>query len=252
MNQNRLISKYSNQVIHLYQSGRNALFSTLFPWNCPCCGSLLPFPQVLCESCVQLKEAIQAPFCKLCGIPFPPHWTVKTCPDCKEKRLPLTQIRSAYRYEGLVREMIHSAKYGGKARMLRFFAEQLFEIVSAEFPRSIRVIVPVPLHRFREWDRKWNQAAFLANEIGRLSGLPVLLALKKMEQTKTQSSLSGAARRANLRGAFNSVIAVPKSVLLVDDVITTGATLSECARVLRKAGACRVHAVTIARTVLRC
>lgn len=251
MNHNRLISKYSNGLTRLYEFSRNALYSTLFAWSCPRCSALLPYPQVLCEACTRFPETIEPPFCNLCGIPFPAHWSVKVCPDCKTKRLPLTQIRSAYRYEGLVQDMIHSAKYGGKARMLRFFAERLFEIVSAELPHSIRAIVPVPLHRFREWDRKWNQAAFLANEIGRLSGFPVLLALKKSQTTRTQSSLSGTARRANLRDAFECVAAVPKTVLLVDDVITTGATLSECAIVLRKAGARRVYAVTVARTVLR-
>ena len=164
----------------------------------------------------------------------------------------LRRIRSAFEYEGAVRQMIRDAKYSGRARVLRFFAEKLLPVAFTEFPR-IDAIVPVPLHRNREWDRHFNQAELIARDLSLYSGIPAWNALRKIKPTMPQSSLKGSARRRNLRGAFDAinVATVPYTVLLIDDVITTGATLEECARVLRASGVHRVFALTVARAVLR-
>src|SRR5262249_7330317 len=109
----------------------------------------------------------------------------------------------------------------------------------------------VPLQREREWKRTFNQAEIIARHMSNLSGIPCRLILKKSRKTRSQSSLSGNARRANLRGAFEmkSSESIPSSVLIIDDVITTGATIEECARTLRRAGVKRVYAVSVARAV---
>jgi len=147
--------------------------------------------------------------------------------------------------------MIRDAKYKRKARSLRFFGEELFLFFCSQPSIPVDAIVPVPLHRMREWERTFNQAEILSLEVSRLTGLPLLQPLRKIKPTQPQSLLSGTARRANLAGTFRYVanVSAPKSVLLIDDVVTTGATLEECARVLRAAGARRVYGLTVARAV---
>lgn len=161
-------------------------------------------------------------------------------------------IRSVYYYEQLIQQMILEVKYARRARYLRYLSEELFKHALLYFPRSLEAIVPVPLHREREWNRTFNQAELMADHLSRLLGIPVWKALRKFKKTPPQSSLSGTARRCNLKGSFEckSGKTSCRSVLLIDDVITTGATLQECARVLRKsAGVRKVYAVTIARAV---
>ena len=146
--------------------------------------------------------------------------------------------------------MIRDAKYRRQGRYLRFFGEELYPIARAEFP-MVDAVAPIPLHRDRHWERTFNQAERLTEELGRIWGISVLSCLVKVKRTIPQSSLSGPARRKNLKDAFqwrgNGII--PKSVLLVDDVITTGATLEQCARTLRRAGVRAVYGLTIARAV---
>jgi ComF family protein len=236
----------------LYQL-RNSFLGLLFPWSCPGCENLLKFPEVLCDVCESLLKNIRAPFCKRCGTPFPDFWRVKICADCHLHRPKVTAIRSAYDYEGLTAQMIKEAKYLRKGRYLRYFAEKLFVLARSEFPNSIAAVVPVPLHRNRQWSRTFNQAEILAQGIAKLWGLPVWNALHKMKVTHPQSSLSGSVRRMNLRNTFQfrDKRSNAKSVLLVDDVVTTGSTLNECARILKQNGVTRVYAVTIARAELR-
>jgi ComF family protein len=165
----------------------------------------------------------------------------------------VTAIRSAYDYEGLTAQMIKEAKYLRKGRYLRYFSERLFVLARTEFPNSISAVIPVPLHRNRQWNRTFNQAEILAQGIAKLWGLPVWNALRKKKVTNPQSSLSGTVRRMNLRNTFqfHGSGRKAKSVLLVDDVVTTGSTLNECARILKQNGVRRVYAVTIARAELR-
>jgi len=231
----------------------NSLSSLLFPWTCPGCNTLLKYPEVICADCEMSLPKICEPFCKRCGTAFPQHWKVTICPECHQRRHRITATRSAYEYEGLISQMIKEAKYLRKGRYLRYFADQLFVLARAEFPPSIKAVVPVPLHKSREWKRTFNQAEILATQIAKLWDLPVWYALKKVSRTKPQSSLSGSTRRLNLQNVFKFRKSKhhAKSVLLVDDVITTGSTLNECARILRQNGVKRIYAVTIARADLR-
>ena len=233
------------------EQSRNSFFSLLFPWRCCGCKILLPYPDVICESCAGLLRKILSPFCQRCGDPFPSFWEVSICSNCRLGKLGLTRVCSLYYYEDLVKFMIREAKFAKKARILSFFADQMYVRARSEFPASVQAIVPVPMHKSKEWERTFNQAERIAILISRYWGIPLWKALRKSGQTLPQSSLSESARRRNLKGAFvwNSIKSVPRSVLLVDDVLTTGATLRECARVLRKAGVRRVYGITIARAV---
>jgi ComF family protein len=239
--------------VQLFAGLGNSLSSLLFPWPCPGCNTLLEYPGVVCPDCEVSLPRIREPFCLRCGTAFPQHWKVTICPECQQHRHRITAIRSAYEYEGLTAQMIKEAKYLRKGRYLRYFADQLFLLARGEFPSSIKAVVPVPLHRNREWTRTFNQAEILATRIAKLWNLPVWNALKKISKTKPQSSLSGSTRRFNLQNAFKfrNNKRIHKRVLLVDDVITTGSTLNECARILRQNGVKRIYAVTIARAELR-
>ncbi len=230
---------------------QNSIFSLLFPWLCPGCNLLLPYPQVLCERCSASLKKIVQPLCKRCGDPFPAHWRVDLCSECRRRSSGLTKIRSVYFYENLAKTLIRDAKFARKARILRFFSDEMYLLARNEFPSSVDAVVPVPLHRSREWERTFNQAERIAVEVSKYWGIPLWRALRKVEKTRSQSSLTESARRKNLRGAFvcKPVPKIPRSIVLIDDVVTTGTTLRECARTLKRAGVRRVYGITVARAV---
>jgi ComF family protein len=242
-----------HRIQSFFQKGRNALLSLFFPWPCAVCGELQPYPGVICEPCCRILPRIDSPYCKICGSPFQEHWRVKICPECQLERPRLTKIRSVFLYEQPLIQMIRETKFSRKARHLRYFSEELYLFLLARLPVTIDAIVPVPLHRAREWERTFDQAGLLARHLHDLCGLPVKNVLIRKKNTVPQTSLSGAARRRNLRNAFGLKrgARIPASILLIDDVITTGATLEACAMLLRKAGARRVYGLTIARAALK-
>ena len=229
--------------------GKRALDSLFFPRTCPGCAVALPYPDCICRQCSDALPRIRAPFCRRCGAPFPDFWRVTVCAECRMARPPLTRLRSCFLYEGLVRQMIREAKYRHAARMLRYFSGELYVRARSEFPARVRAIVPVPLHHEREWTRTYNQSFLMAHDLSLWWNRPLWTGLRRVRRTPPQSGLSGLARRRNLKNAFAVTGPAPRSVLLVDDVVTTGATLEACARMLRSAGARRVYAITIARAV---
>lgn len=151
-------------------------------------------------------------------------------------------------YEGTLRKLVHLFKYAGMKPLAQTFAGFL----SAALPRteSFDCITPVPLHWRRQWRRKFNQSELLARAIARRTGISVLLALRRVQPTAVQAGLSNTARRRNVAGAFRcrrTEGVRGKRILLIDDVLTTGATASACAAALKRAGAARVAVLTIAR-----
>jgi ComF family protein len=247
------LSKLFNSFSSCYRSAANSIFSLFFPWRCPLCNDLQRYAEVLCEPCSKGLPRIQEAQCRICGAQFPERWLVTVCPECKMVRPKLTRIRSVFLYEAAIIQMIREMKFAKKARYARYFAEQLNLAMLEKFPRSVAAIVPVPLHRSREWERTFDQTRLISNHLSRLSGIPVLSCLRRRRKTLPQTALSGAARRRNLQGAFQMKknVKLPSPVVLVDDVITTGATLEECALVLRKAGVKRVYGLTVARAMLK-
>lgn len=243
----RLVLHYAGKAL---LRAKRALDSVFFPFRCSGCGESVPYPEALCENCSRALPRINAPYCRACGTPFPGFWKVTICPGCRQAKLPLTRLRSCFLYEGMVRQMIRDAKYRRCARYLRFFAAEMYLLARSEFPSHIGAIVPVPLHKQRQWDRTYNQSELMARDLARWWQIPMWTGLKRIRRTPAQSGLSGRARRRNLKEAFAvTTLERPKSVLLVDDVVTTGATLETCARVLRRSGIRRVYAITIARAV---
>ena len=152
-----------------------------------------------------------------------------------------------------MRELIQSFKYGDRHESVPLFGRWM-AAAGAELLADADMIVPVPLYRSRLWSRRFNQSAMLAQAVGGLSGVPVdCFLLARVKRTHSQVGLSAAQRRKDVAGAFRATgprgQLRGKSVLVVDDVITTGATAEACARVLKRAGAARVDILALARAV---
>jgi len=189
-------------------------------------------------------------FCVSCRTPFLNAFPLDAEGRCALCRAGLRGFDAAYcfgSYEGTLRELIHIYKYGG----IQTLAQPLAELLAAAVPLDERfdAVVPVPLHWRKRWQRGFNQSDLLARAIARRRGLPVLRALARTRFTKTQAGLSNTERRKNVAAACRRVAETlaGQRVLLIDDVMTTGATAAACARALKRAGAARVVLATVAR-----
>ncbi len=173
------------------------------------------------------------------------------CGACTVDRPEYDYARSAAVYEGALREALHAFKFSGKRALARPLGDLAVEQCVASLLEGIEAVIAVPLARERERERGFNQAALLAQRIAKRLGVPTRPRwLARVRATRPQSDLPAAERRVNVRGAFRASRAVAgRHVLVVDDVLTTGATLGECARALRDSGARRVGVLTVARVL---
>jgi ComF family protein len=189
-------------------------------------------------------------FCVDCKTPFLNHFPLDEDGRCSLCRLGLTGFDTVYTfgsYEGTLRQLIHLFKYD----QMRPLAKPLGALMARAIPREQRfdLIVPMPLHWRKRFSRGYNQSELLAREIARRWGLPVRKIVRRVKPTAPQAGLTNSKRRLNMRGAFaTSADLQGMRVLLVDDVLTTGATAGACARVLKRAGASHVTVATVART----
>lgn len=199
------------------------------------------------------------PFCKRCGEPFPGEIDdAFTCPNCSTLKLSFDFARAAMVRDDRTLELIHRLKYGKElhlAKCLGILATEALDDSRLEKARAENwPLVPVPLHRRRLQQRHFNQAEEIVRELSRQTGMPILKALRRTRATGHQTSLTRKQRLENLRGAFEITrrglrhpAEKKQGVILVDDVFTTGATATECAKVLRKAGFSSVAVVTVMR-----
>jgi ComF family protein len=233
------------------QQWTRALLDLLFPPRCQVCGTPDEFP--LCGACADSFEVIRRPVCERCGKPLRgPADLAFTCIPCRErKRYPVECVRAFGIYDGRLREAIHGLKYDGKLALAQPLGEMLAGPISDD-PRlrAADVLVPVPLHPRRERQRGFNQAEEVARIAAPRVGVPVRRLLLRQRDTQAQTDLDESERRTNVRDAFVARGEVQGlRVLLIDDVVTTGSTLAECARALRGAGASTVCAAAVAITV---
>ena len=196
---------------------------------------------------------IETPFCQTCGIPFAsPALAGALCASCLETAPHFDSARSAVVYNDASRKVILDFKYGDRLHAVKTFAPWL-QRAGAELIAQSDIFIPVPLHRKRLWQRRFNQSAVIARELSLRTGIKCLsYGLRRMRHTVPQKGLTRKDRHANVKNAFYIDAAAMsdiqgKAVLLIDDVYTTGATLNECARTLKKNGAARVMVLTIAR-----
>jgi ComF family protein len=217
----------------------------------------------LCMECNHLLDLITSPLCVICGRPFETdHGVNHMCSRCESTAYGFQAARSAVTYTSAMRRMVHLYKYEGRAQLARPFGDMLWEaLLSYWQPNQFDLVIPVPLHRKRLRRRGYNQSALLLRHWSEpvdacpdtakhFRIMPDLMV--RHRATKPQIGLDADARRANMRDAFrirNPSIIKAKHVLVVDDVLTTGATANACAWALKRAGAASVRVLTLARAV---
>jgi ComF family protein len=239
-------------------SWATAALDLLYPALCPVCdrglGSGRRDP--LCGECWATIERIEPPFCVTCGLPMPSFVPVASavplrCHACSAGAPPFDYARAAGAYAGTLRDALHALKFGGQRALARPLSALVLDVCGPLLGPHVDALVPVPLAHERERERGFNQAALLAAHLAAASGLAVKPRwLSRRRSTRPQTELTAGERRANVARAF---AASPRAggahVVLVDDIVTTGATVAECARTLRAAGARAVGAVAVARVV---
>lgn len=222
------------------------LLSIVFP---PVCAGCRVSGTWMCRHCVELMPLLDpATVCPTCGAPDM-DTTGGTCDHCRDWRGEVRALRSYAVHDSVMREAVHRLKYEGESARAQWAGPLLAGVVrSAGW--QVDVIVPVPLHARRLRKRGYNQADVLARETARVLGVPASSRLMRVRDTRSQVGLDPGERRENVRQAFQaSPLLAAARVLLIDDVVTTGATLHACAEAMREVGATDVVAVTLARAV---
>jgi competence protein ComFC len=230
-----------------------AAVSLLYPPVCAICGGRVRAGEYLCDPCEAKAVRIVAPFCQKCSEPFEGSITSSfICANCAHRTIYFDAAVSAYRGRGIVRRIIHEFKYGRQIHLRHLVVRWLQAALDDERIRGSRfdIIVPVPLHATRQRERGFNQASLLAALLSAQTSIPCQPVLERIRYTTTQTALDRSERMENLHNAFRlrrNADVRGLQVLLIDDVLTTGSTLNECARILKRAGALSVHAATAAR-----
>jgi ComF family protein len=238
-----------------------AVIGGVFPPRCAGCDEWEE--QLFCNNCRLQLRVLQNPLCTVCGKPFDPLAFATLCAECrpsrKNKPPEFTALRSCFAFEGASREAIHRYKYQGQSSLAELLAQELANFWMRDCNDTLQIpdcdlITPVPLHWWRAYRRGYNQSELLANQLSLKIDVPSKVLLRRVKPTRPQVELGRDQRAENVKNAFQVDEAMitsinDKTILLIDDVCTTGATLRECARALKKGGAAAVYALTLARQI---
>ena len=244
-------NKYSANLHYLYK----AAIDILFPPKCLSCEVMINNDDAgLCPACWLKIDFISEPRCAICSYPFEySHTGDELCLGCLAEKPLYHKLYFVFKYHESSKILLHKFKYGDRTYIGKYLVKWMLRSINAEILREIDVVVPVPMHRYRLWRRMYNQSALLARQLAVAIGCNFEpRCLNKVRHTTSQSGLTRAQRKSNIHGAFatdanfNSSI-VGKTVLLVDDVFTTGATVHACTKQLLKAGCAKVIVATVAR-----
>jgi competence protein ComFC len=207
----------------------------------------------LCTSCCRKLRPIEPPFCAKCGTPFEGEiGGTFECSECKDVDLKFDSARAAVRVDAFMLDVVHKYKYARWMWFEKFLGELLVRVAAPELRKERwDLIVPVPLHSMKKREREFNQADRLAKYLSRAIGVPMNTSiLKRIAPTQSQTHLTRAERAENVKKAFALRAPVDLKgmhIVLIDDILTTGATTSACAGILRKAGAAKIQVWTVAR-----
>jgi competence protein ComFC len=219
-----------------------ALADLFYPETCVGCERRAS--DVLCRTCFETLPMIGSPVCGRCGLPT--AFATFVCEECKNVDYGFESARAPLKYDGVGKKIVHALKYHGYKRVVgRLAAPLMLQVLDNT---RFDAVVPVPLHRSRLRKRGFNQAELLAGGIAGKMKATVSDTLEVVRSTRDQVELSAAQRRANVAGAYSATGPLRGKILLVDDVFTTGATMSACAASLVRAGAQEVHALSLCRT----
>ena len=231
------------------------LLDRIYPPTCLACRAGVEEAGTLCPACWRAMPFIERPFCERLGTPFQQELGPGLISPAAEVNPPVfARARAVARYEGPARTLTRRLKYADRLDLAPAMGRWMAS-AGAELVAESDLILPVPLHRTRLWRRRFNQAAVLAHHVARHTGRPCETHwLTRVKRTRPQVGLTREERADNLQGAFHLSPEAATQIqgarlLLIDDVLTTGATLNACARALMKAGAARVDALTFARVV---
>ncbi len=237
------------------------LLDIIYPAHCPLCGRFVSsgenrcHPHQVCESCQNSLTPITHPLCTICGMPFPAlSGPDHPCENCLRKMPSYDTMRAPYLYAGPLMNAIQRFKYNSETHLASPLGGLLSTFARTLLPHPEEfVTVPVPLHKHRLRERGFNQSLLLAKAVAsELRTTLDYLSLIRKRDTRSQTGLKRKERRRNVANAFSvtsAMIFKGTRVLLVDDVLTTGYTLNECARTLKKSGSLEVICLALARTV---
>lgn len=245
-----LFSTFAGQTRNAFARAGKALLEVVYPPQCITCEAATADAYCLCAACWQVLPLIDKPYCSRLGTPFAVDFGMGMLSPAAIADPPkFDTARAVALHKGSAQEIVSRFKYGERLDLARFMAPMMVK-AGREMLQEASVLVPVPMHRRRLFSRRYNQAAILANAIGKITEVPVNLdGLIRVKNTPQQVGLNRAARRSNLAGAFRlasgaEMVFSGANIVLIDDVRTTGATLNACAHHLRKAGAARIDVLT--------
>ena len=235
------------------RSSFKKLLNAFFPPQCLICSEKVSEINSLCAQCWQQMTFISKPYCEICCVPFPTQLKEKICPFCQEDKPVYDMVRSVVRFDDFSARLVHALKYNDHTELAPALA-RLIVNSGQEVLSDADYIVPVPLHRRRLRQRKFNQAQLLAKFISRVTGIKTIPDL--LIRTKDIPSQSGLNRRQRITNVCTAFSIDPRHanlirgsrIIIVDDVVTTGATLNECSKCLLLAGSSKVYGLSFART----
>ena len=251
------ISKSANQLDPIIQNLQNSemwkalrpFIDLISPPLCLVCEK--PTHEIVCDNCrkeIDKTFEIRENFCLKCGGVF----DGRACPRCRDTKFAFEFNRSVYIYQGQVKTIIEDFKYRGIKRVADYIAEKMSDLIDREYPQ-IDFLIPIPIHPTRERERGFSQTRLMVEKLSGTTGIPCdCISLKRVKHTRVQANLSKDERKENLKGAFelkNVEKFKGRSVLLVDDVMTTGTTMNEAAKLFRKFRSIRVYTITFAIAV---
>lgn len=237
--------KYKENICQKIKEADRSLLNLLYPPRCPFCDRIAEDAQeVICPSCRKSICEAGEPVCKCCGKPLSDERR-EFCYDCGRKNHAFIQGKAMWVYEGRVRESVYRFKYRNKREYGGVYAKEIARRYGNWMrQRNVQALIPVPLHRNRRRARGYNQAEILADELGRITGIPVRRELLvRVQDTRPQKLLSGTERKNNLKKAFKTTKSIVQlnCVLIIDDIYTTGSTADAAASALQEAGVPEVY-----------
>ena len=231
---------------------KDVLIRFVYPRRCVLCSELIGIEsdKYLCSDCEKATEYISGNVCEKCGMPidYP-----GMCRHCRNTKRHFDEAFAVYRYEGRIREAIHRFKYRGKGGYAKFFGTEMAHFADLEEVPYVDYVVPVPISDERRRRRGYNQCELLADVYCRERRQVCINALVRIKKTKPQNELKRKERVKNVKNAFalsnDTVDLKDSSVLIIDDIFTTGSTADECAKVLKRAGAAEVYVLCLSISV---
>jgi ComF family protein len=219
--------------------------------KCIRCYNKISSPNQLCAECFKQIEFITRPFCKSCCQPFSIDMKEDFCLDCMERKPYYDAVRAVFKYDEFSSKLIFDLKFLDRMENVKTYSQWMVNS-GKNFMNEVDIITPVPMHINKLRKRKYNQSALIAKQIAKITGKEYISNLLiKYIDSKNQAGLNRQIRLKNIKDTFkiNEQFCVTgKVILLIDDVITTGATISECSLILKKAKAKKVYALTLAKT----